>query len=320
VLTPPTNLDDRRQNRPSGRRSRQSAAGPAAEPTVPAREPVNGQDGRPAVRRSASRLTVPVEDVEAFAGDQPPGTAPRMEQLLERQSSPAAAVAEDAASLPDEGDAWFDAQATTIPQSNSTPAGLGSAALGPNAAVHRQTPVSRARAKQHRSSSRKDVRSPGRAVMTVAAIAVLGLLTLTVAVGLPTSAPRPTRAAARVLPSAISPTSFDAYSAKTRPRPSLSSRTPVSRHRRSAHARPPSRRHTHRHSRTSSTITHPAVTRIAPVVRSAPAATTTTSTTARTPVYTPTPRATTTPSASVPSPQPAYGPNGTLGPGSSPNG
>lgn len=287
---------------------------------MPAGEPVNGQDGRPAVRRSASRLTVPLEDVETFAGDQTPGTDPHMGQLLERPSSPAAAVADDAASLPDEGDAWFEAQATTIPRASSTPAGLGSAALGPNAAGRRRKPVTRARARQHRSSSRKDVCSPRRAVMTVAAIAVLGLLALTVAVGLPTSAPHPTRTAARVSPSAITPTSFDAYSAKTRSRPSLTSRTTVSRHRRSAHARPRSRRHTRRHPQTSSTVTHPTVTRTAPVVRSAPAAITTTSTTAQTPVYIPTPRASTTPSASVPSPQPAYGPRGTLGPGSSPNG
>lgn len=287
---------------------------------MPAGEPVNGQDGRPAVRRSASRLTVPDEDVEAFAGDQAPGAGPDMEQLLERPSSPAAAVAEDAASLPDGGDAWFEAQATAIPRASSTPVGLGSAALGPNAAGRRQNAVSRARSRQHRSSSRKDIRSPRRAVMTVAAIAVLGLLALTVAVGLPTSSPHPTRAAASVSPSAITPTSFDAYSAKTRPRPSLTSRTTVSRHRRSAHARPRSRRHTRRHPRTSSTVIHPAVTRTAPVVRSAPAAITTTSTTAQTPAYTPTPSASTTTSASVPRQQPAYGPNGTLGPGSSPNG
>jgi len=158
---------------------------------VPAGEPVNGQDGRPAVRRSASRLTVPLEDVETFAGDQTPGTDPHMEQVLERQSSRAAAVAADAASLPDEGDAWFDAQATTIPRASRTPVGLGSAALGQNAAGRRQTAVSRARERQHRLSSRKDVRSPRRAVMTVAAIAVLGLLALTAAVGLPTSAPHP---------------------------------------------------------------------------------------------------------------------------------
>lgn len=287
---------------------------------MPAGEPVNGQDGRPAVRRSASQLTVPAEDVETFAGEQPPGTVPHTGQLLERQSSPAAAVAEDPASLPAEGDAWFDAQATTIRQASSTPVGLGSAALGQNAASRQQKPVSRARARQHRSSSRKDVRSPRRAVMTVAAIAVLGLLALTVAIGLPTSAPHPTPTAARVLGSAITPTSFDAYSAKTRPRPSLSSRTPVSSPRRSAHARPRSKRHTRRHPRTSSTVIHPPVTRTATVVRSAPAVITTTSTTAQAPVYTPTASASTTTAASVPRQQPAYGPNGTLGPGSSPNG
>lgn len=152
---------------------------------------------------------------------------------------------------------------------------------------------------------------------TVAAVAVFGLVAVTVA-ALSTSAQRPTRAAARVLPAAITPTSFDAYSAKTRPRLSLTGRTTVSRHRQRTHARP--RRVPRRHPQTTSTVSHPTVTKTAPIVRPAPAVSTTT-TSAQTPTYIPTtPKASSTPSASAANDQPAYGPKGTLGPGSSPNG
>ena len=320
VLTPPTNLHDYREDQPPGRRSRPSTAPPAAEPTAPAGEAANGQDGRPAVRRSAARLTVPVQDVKAFTND-PADPDIYMQRLLKRQAPPATpAAAEQPPSSSDEDDAWFDAQATPMPQAaSSTPAGLGSAALTPHTAGHRQALGSRPRLGQRRSSTREITRAPRRAVKTVAAVAVLGLVAVTVA-ALSTSPPRPTRAIARMLPAAITPTSFDAYSAKTRPRLSLTSRTTVSRDRQRTHARPRPRRLPYRHPQTTSTRSQPTVTKTAPIVRPAPAVSTTT-TSAQTPTYIPTtPKASSSPSASAANHQPAYGPKGTLGPGSSPNG
>jgi len=60
-----------------------------------------------------------------------------MQRLLKRQAPPATpAAAEQPPSSSDEDDAWFDAQATTIPQAASrTPAAIGSAALTPTQLV-----------------------------------------------------------------------------------------------------------------------------------------------------------------------------------------